>query len=537
MRFNLGCGLLTPLLIALTWGWGVASPGLAAERLKIQLGPFEQQVTVAELERFVNTGRLSSNLRLYSGVLTPEIRKSLGKSVQIDPEVASQAIDDVLESSRGQQLLNVLKAVIPDANSEQIRAGLTLAAQQADGLNVITVLKALPKETVTIDATTALAVASQINLDFLGSQTLNPTLERELMVASGSFTPAFNPAAPGPEAVKQKSLLLEDSQRDRQIPLDLYWSQNSRGPLVVMSHGFGSNRKFLIYLARHLASHGLTVAALDHPGSNADLLYGQTSKLSKPTLTEKSLLSAQEFVDRPKDVSFLLNQLKKLNRQPGALQGKLHTESVTVLGHSLGGTTALSLAGGTIDLNHLRRACKLKNPVEQAFANWFQCSATELPGRQLNFRDRRVTQIIAINPLVGDMFGTQGLRQVAVPTLMVSGTDDVVTPALANQLQPFTQLPQPKYLLTAIGGTHLSISDPTTVNGKWTLTKEQTGPTAEPLRELLKGTSLAFISQQTPAATLYKPFLTPAYAQSLSTRRLPLRLNTMLPASVARLFR
>lgn len=526
-----------PLFVALAWGWGLTSPGLAAERLKIQLGPFEQQIRVSDLERFVNTGQVPANLRLYRGLLTPEVRESLGQSVQVDPAVASRALGDVLETSRGQQLVRVLQTVLPDVGADQIQAALGLAAQQVDGLNVISVLKALPQETVTIDATTALAVASQINLDFLESRALNPTLERDLTVASAPFRSAIDPTAPGPKTVKETSLVLRDRQRNRSIPVDLYQSENSQGPLVVMSHGFGSNRKFLTYLARHLASYGLTVAALDHPGSNAALLFSQGGKVGVSSLMGKNLLSEQEFIDRPKDVSFLLDQFEKLNRESGPRQGKLQTHQVTVIGHSLGGYTALALAGATLDLDYLRRACQVKNPVEQAVANWFQCSATELPGDQINLHDRRVSQIIAINPLVGDIFGRQGIAQVTVPTLMVSGTDDTITPALTNQLQPFTQLSGPKYLVTAIGGTHLSVSDPQTINPDWTLTKERLGPSTAPLRDLLQGVSLAFILQQTPQANRYQPFLTPAYAQSLSTGRLPLRLNTELPADVARLIR
>ncbi|HEY9845645.1 MAG TPA: hypothetical protein V6D03_05550, partial [Candidatus Caenarcaniphilales bacterium] len=167
-------------------------------------------------------------------------------------------------------------------------------------------------------------------------------------------------------------------------------------------------------------------------------------------------------------------------------------------------------------------------------ADWLQCGATALPGRQLNLRDKRVAQVIAINPLVGKLFG-EGLAQVATPTLIVSGTDDAITPALDNQLRPFSQLPNPKYLLTAIGATHLSISDTAGSNSGSTLVKERLGPEVAPLRQLLQGVSLAFIQQLTPQAKRYQPFLTPAYAQSLSTPSLALRLNSALPERVARL--
>lgn len=90
-------------------------------------------------------------------------------------------------------------------------------------------------------------------------------------------------------------------------------------------------------------------------------------------------------------------------------------------------------------------------------------------------------------------------------------------------------------MLTAIGGTHLSISDPRhPESAATTIVKERRGEETKYLRQLTKGVSLAFIKQLTPEAKIYKPFLTPAYAQSLSTPELPLRLASELPASIKR---
>ena len=142
---------------------------------------------------------------------------------------------------------------------------------------------------------------------------------------------------------------------------------------------------------------------------------------------------------------------------------------------------------------------------------------------------------IALNPLVGHIFGKTGLTQVATPVLLLGGTEDALTPLVNNQLRPFTQLSGPKYLLTAIGGTHLSVGDPSNLGStatQNTLVKERRGEETKSLRHLIQGVSLAFIKQLTPEAKIYAPFLTPAYAQSLSTPQLPLRLNTELPASI-----
>ena len=88
-------------------------------------------------------------------------------------------------------------------------------------------------------------------------------------------------------------------------------------------------------------------------------------------------------------------------------------------------------------------------------------------------------------------------------------------------------------MLTAIGGTHLSISDSEyPVTEATTIVQERRGEETKSLRQLIRGVSLAFIKQQTPEAKIYQPFLTPAYAQSLSTPQMPLRLVSELPASI-----
>lgn len=529
--------LLHPLVIAVAWGWGMTAPSLAAERLMLRLGPLEQVVTIADLERFVKTGELSPTLSPYAIILTPDARQTLGKGLPFDPSLASLAVDDLLQSPTGQRLWRVLSTVVQqDITPQQVQVALALAARQADGLNLVNLLKAFPAKTITVDITSVLSVASQLNLDYWESQSLSPRLEKDLAVANPSVASKADPTRPGPQTVQELSRVFLDKKRNRTIPVDLYWGSDPQGPLVVISHGFGGDRKFLAYLARHLASYGLTVAALDHPGSNITWLMSQGTETGPSLLKGKVFLPANEFIERPKDISFLLDELAKLNQESGPLEDKLNTDQVSVIGHSLGGFTALALAGGELDLEGLRTVCREQNPLGLSPAGWFQCGAITLPDRQFDLRESRVAQVVAINPIVGDLFGKKGLYQVKIPTLIVSGTKDAITPALIHQLQPFAQLPQPKYLVTAIGGTHLSVSDSTYLNSRESaLISERMGSEAEPLRKLLRGVSLAFVAQLTPEAKSYEPFLTPAYAQSVSTPDFPLRLTTKLPDSISRL--
>lgn len=221
------------------------------------------------------------------------------------------------------------------------------------------------------------------------------------------------------------------------------------------------------------------------------------------------------------------------------MQGKFNTQQVSVIGHSLGGYTALALAGGELKLKELRQFCKNRNPLGRAPADWFQCAAADLPEDREQLRDSRVVQVIALNPMTGRLFGNNGLAQVSIPTLILTGTEDAIAPSLDHQLRPFAQLHGPKYLISAIGGTHLSVTDRANLNdalARSTLVKERIGKEVDPLRQLVRGVSLAFIKQLTPEAKIYQPFLTPAYAQSLSTPTIALRMSTQLPTSIGTWF-
>ena len=523
---TLGCGLVGGLALTL----GAISPGFAADRLNLRLGPFEQSIAVSDLERFAKSGEIPPTLQLYAAVLTPEFRRTLTSRLELDPKLGTQVVQDLLKSQSGRQVLDSIRQAAPGLSLETLQAGFWLAARQANGLDAIGVIKAIPQESVTVDVTQALGMASQLNFSYWKSQGIRSMLERGLDAGSSSFRASFDPSIAGDQSVQEDSLLFVDAARNRQLPVDFYWSAtNPQAPLVVITPGFEANRKFLAYLARHLASHGLTVAAIEHPFLSRNRAL--------PSLNPDRLIPASEFVDRPKDIQFLLDEFAKLNQQPGALQGKLNTERVTVIGHSLGGYEALALAGAELRIDQLREFCRTSGLLNRVPADWLQCAASELPQNRVSLRDPRVVQAIALNPAIGQIFGKSGLKSVTTPTLILTSTDDTLAPAFSQQLQPFLQLPTPKYLLTAIGTTHLSVSDPGNFSGaiaQGTLVKERRGQEVEPLRRLLQGVSLAFIKQTTAEAQIYQPFLSPEYARSLSKPDLPLRLNTELPANLTR---
>ena len=526
-------GLLCGLTFACSTSLSIPSAN-AAQTITIRFGPYEQSIKVADLEEFANTGKLPLSLQALAPVLPKETRNILQKRLEIDPQTADNFTDELQKTSFGKQFITSLRTALPGSSIESIQGAISLALRQVNGLSVVGFLQAYPQENVTVDATKAISLAVRFNPERLQSKAFGSLLARELYVNDRSSSSqnfgSFNPATIGNLAVEKQTITLQDRNRNRTIPIDIYSSrvEQSQQPLVVLSHGFGASRSSLSYLARHLASYGVSVAAIEHPGSNISAINRAASASDL-----KNLISPQEFIDRPKDISFSLNELAKLNSQPGRLQGKLNTQQVSVIGHSLGGYTALAIAGGEVNIEHLRKYCNKSLNISSAPADWLQCSAASLSEKTLQLQDPRVKSAIALNPMIGKLFGDKGLSKINQPVLILSGTDDSLTPALTHQIQPFNELGGQKYLLTAIGGTHLSISDLyLPANSATTIIKERQGIEAKPLRELLQGVSVAFVKQLAPEAKQYQPFLTSAYAQSFSTPQIKLRLNSSLPASI-----
>ncbi|MBD3883456.1 alpha/beta hydrolase [Phormidium tenue FACHB-886] len=518
--------------VALAVGWGNIAPSQAAEQVTIQMGPLQQSVAIADLEFFAETGNVPSSLSLYSPLLTPDVRMALGSRLQLDPNVGNKLVEDLLYSSAGERFLNTLQVAMPNTDAAELKYALSQAAVRSDGMSILGILRAFPSRSVTIDAPSAIALVSQMNLPAWQSQTLSSVLERELTVKAEPANLPFNPSQTGPYWVWKQTMTLRDYERDRTIPVDLYWSRQTQGPLVVISHGFGADRRFLGYLAHHLASYGLTVVAVEHPASNVAWLTSR--RLDSPR--RSSILPATEFIDRPKDVSFVLDRLSRLNRFSEVLKDKFNTDQVSIIGHSLGGYTALALAGAPLSLKSLRQFCNDPNPVALSPADLLQCNAADLPDHTANLRDPRIVQAVLLNPVIGRLFDETSLTKVTIPTLMLASTDDSITPAVSQQLLPFTKMKSKKYLLTAIGATHLSVGDPTNLNRALTqsiFVRERSDSETEPLRVMLRGVSLAFIQQLTPEASRYAPFLAPSYTQSFSTSGLKLRLNANLPPNFA----
>jgi dienelactone hydrolase len=228
----------------------------------------------------------------------------------------------------------------------------------------------------------------------------------------------------GPFVVGFSDFVLVDESREtmtngdapklsnRTFPTSVWYPENGEGsyPLVIHSHGFVSERTDLAYVAELLASHGYVVAAANYP-----LTAGGTP--GGP--------NADDLVNQPADVSFLIDSLLELSGSDKPFSGELDPSRIALMGYSLGGITT------TLATYHPR------------------------------LRDERVAAAISIaGPSAGLV--SKFYETTDVPFMMIAGTLDALIDFEYNAAV-IPERVQNSVLIEIDGGTHLgfgSISEP-----------------------------------------------------------------------------
>ena len=545
---SLGAGLLATL------------PARSADTIYFDYGPFGRSLPTASLETFAEEGIVDENLEPYLELVPPDRRQQFQQTLSTPlselsadvPELVSDpfVISQWLYAPIGELVLAGVGELIQTEsrlNGQQaIRAAVILAAAEPDGISLLNLIRAYPTGSIRLNLRQILALSKAVSTNIETTDRLVAAA-----IASSAAATAADPvldysglpllAENGLYEVEMRSLRLQDDQRDRTFPADLYFPRDFstiQGPIpvIVLSHGYGDTRKNpgAIAAARKIASYGFFVAMPEHIGSNK----AYQDKLAKGLVHES--FEAMEFVNRPLDIQFLLDTLEQQNTVE--FLGQLQLDRVGVLGHSFGGYTALVTAGATLDINHLQRQCTIDENIEPDKVNialLLECRALELLDspeamRQLtdgSLADERVALVMPLAP-VSSLFGTRGVSQIKIPVVIIGGTRDIASPVALEQFTTFRGLTtSEKYLYVGANIAHtpaltqlaLNVTNP---NSDIVDNFEET---AEVFSNVMASLAIAHTQVHLQGNDAYRPYLTASYIEAATVDPFKLYLLRSVP--------
>jgi predicted dienelactone hydrolase len=209
-------------------------------------------------------------------------------------------------------------------------------------------------------------------------------------------------------------------------------------PLIMLSHGTGGSAAQMAWLGTALAHAGFLVAAVDHPGNNAD----------EPYTVEGFTLWWERATDISQAIDGVLAD-PEFGRH-------VDKDRIGAAGFSLGGFTVLQLAGAETDVHEYFDLCDPRNAADMRAprdADTTVChveemramgtplemlrqtrasSAESLASSNKSFQDEAVRAVFAIAPALGFTLDDDSLRDIHIPVEVVVGKLDRIAIARDN---------------------------------------------------------------------------------------------------------
>ncbi|HJE98276.1 MAG TPA: dienelactone hydrolase [Ligilactobacillus acidipiscis] len=235
---------------------------------------------------------------------------------------------------------------------------------------------------------------------------------------------------------------IDHSRDDRPLKTTIWCPENlnlahagtytgEKHPLILLSHGSGSNRISLAWLAIPLAEQGFIVASPDH--------YGNTFNDPLPEQFKR-------YWERPRDLSYLLSQLLQ-HYGPVIDQNKIYG-----IGFSLGAYSVMAIAGVNVDQNLIKKQENKTLPADvvnqmPAFGKLtkkvVEADPAEVP---TDLKDERFKKVVALSPALGTgIDSTQQTKNVDIPALIIAPGGDQIAPIAQNGRIYHKFLPQAIY--------------------------------------------------------------------------------------------
>jgi predicted dienelactone hydrolase len=238
-------------------------------------------------------------------------------------------------------------------------------------------------------------------------------------------------------------ITLTDQARNREIPIRIYYphAPGLLSPVLLVSHGIGGSKATGNWVGKFMASHGYICIFMTHFGSDSSLLDLSAGMEGNIKRLQNSLLDPVNTLNRPLDITKVLDSLEQIENSHPALKGRLDLKNIGLTGHSFGAFTTLTVAGGYAEAARKLYNKSYSDPRPKAFLGMSPPGTTPGVDPKPNF------------------------NEITRPTMIMTGSNDldpIVKPprTAESRLDAYKYMPAgDKYALWIEGAYHHTFGD------------------------------------------------------------------------------
>src|SRR5215831_7205116 len=205
-------------------------------------------------------------------------------------------------------------------------------------------------------------------------------------------------------------------------------------PLIVVSHGNWGSRFSQGWLALELVKVGYVVLSTSHLGTVGD---------------DQTVAGRYRLWDRSRDVSFAVDEVLK-NSKWAAL---IDESRIGFVGHSFGGWTGVSLAGGRYDPVRQRGFCQSVEKKDFYCEGTLKDDITGVPAQDAgeSFKDARFKAFYIMGSGPGQGFASDSLNSISVPFVVDTAQFDEILDPVSNSANLARQIPTAREVVRPVG--------------------------------------------------------------------------------------
>ena len=353
---------------------------------------------------------------------------------------------EVLRSWIGRKILTELSKTFTlsnDNNGIEIYNTIEKLLEERNEVSTLDIIKALPSEEITLDIDNLIFIITSWKNELVMQQDLISKLNNLEKTNEGPIKNVEDNIYQDIAKINKK---IYAPHRVKALEIELWKSKNTNfeKELIIFMPGLGGEINNFKWIGKELSKRGWPIAFIDHEGSNSKAFM--------------EVLEGKEAI--PGSIDFFLYRIKDLDavlkdHQNGAFG--LPNDSYILMGHSLGALIAL-LYEGNKPTDQLKERCDsaLKDFAVTNLSKLLQCQLGEIPFFEKN-NSNKASAIIGFNSFGSLVWPKENGSGIKIPTLLIGGTYDLITPLINEQFRVFSALNnQSNRFLIIEGASHFS---------------------------------------------------------------------------------